>query len=79
MCPVTGGLCCSQYGWCGLTYDYCCVYRNKAGCQVGYGRCYGCSSTSIQSIFPEVFQSSDNNFCEKPRTSNEENINKKVA
>ncbi|KAG8633901.1 acidic endochitinase WIN6.2C-like [Manihot esculenta] len=26
VCP--GGLCCSQWGWCGSTIDYCCV-----GCQ----------------------------------------------
>ena len=26
LCP--GGLCCSQYGWCGTTADYCCT-----GCQ----------------------------------------------
>lgn len=29
-----GGLCCSQFGYCGSTPGYCCL---SAGCQVGYG------------------------------------------
>ncbi|EFJ04146.1 hypothetical protein SELMODRAFT_139127 [Selaginella moellendorffii] len=28
------GLCCSQFGYCGSTSEYC-----GAGCQRGYGRC----------------------------------------
>jgi len=28
------GYCCSQYGWCGKTKDYC-----GTGCQKGYGKC----------------------------------------
>jgi len=31
-CP--SGECCSQYGWCGTTSDYC-----GAGCQSGFGQC----------------------------------------
>ncbi|OAY24241.1 hypothetical protein MANES_18G145900v8 [Manihot esculenta] len=30
VCPV--GLCCSKYGWCGITTDYCCN-----GCQSSCG------------------------------------------
>jgi hypothetical protein len=33
----TGGECCSQYGYCGTTNDYCCI---SLGCQQGYGPCY---------------------------------------
>lgn len=28
------GACCSQYGWCGTTTDYC-----ATGCQAQYGTC----------------------------------------
>jgi hypothetical protein len=31
-CPGTN--CCSQYGWCGSTSEYC-----GAGCQKSYGKC----------------------------------------
>ncbi|KXS12965.1 hypothetical protein M427DRAFT_387679 [Gonapodya prolifera JEL478] len=30
------GQCCSQYGWCGTTNDYC-----SAGCQQSFGSCWG--------------------------------------
>jgi len=32
--PCPSGYCCSQYGYCGQTSEYC-----DAGCQVGYGKC----------------------------------------
>ena len=33
ICP--NDLCCSQYGWCGNTAEYCGV-----GCQLDYGNCW---------------------------------------
>ena len=42
VCTSTaGGPCCSQYGWCGSTPDYC-----GAGCQAAYGSCTGAPSAS---------------------------------
>ncbi|KAH9560611.1 hypothetical protein CY35_06G114700 [Sphagnum magellanicum] len=35
--PCAGGKCCSQYGWCGCTIDYC---GSGSGCQ---SHCSGCS------------------------------------
>jgi hypothetical protein len=32
----TFGRCCSEYGWCGNSDDYC---RPSWGCQPGYGTC----------------------------------------
>jgi hypothetical protein len=37
VCPSSQ--CCSQYGWCGTTAQYCDVPTSK--CQVGYGQCTG--------------------------------------
>jgi len=37
ICP--SGECCSQYGWCGTTSEYC-----DAGCQTAFGGCDGSSS-----------------------------------
>ncbi|CBX94177.1 hypothetical protein LEMA_P123290.1 [Plenodomus lingam JN3] len=39
------GDCCSQYGYCGLTAGHC-----GAGCQTGYGRCDGLSSSTVAGI-----------------------------
>jgi len=35
------GECCSQYGYCGTTSDYC---ENTLGCQTAYGTCYASTS-----------------------------------
>ncbi|RYN85302.1 hypothetical protein AA0120_g8901 [Alternaria tenuissima] len=40
------GSCCSQYGWCGSTKDYC-----ETGCQVGFG---SCKKAPISSTKPTV-------------------------
>ena len=40
-CP--SGQCCSKYGYCGTTSDYC-----AAGCQTGFGNCNGTKSTSVK-------------------------------
>ncbi|RPB11863.1 glycoside hydrolase/deacetylase [Morchella conica CCBAS932] len=43
-CPTDSYKCCSQYGWCGDTDEYC-----GTGCQSGYGTCSGGSTTPTTS------------------------------
>lgn len=54
ICGLNFGNCCSQYGSCGNTTDYC-----GAGCNPQYGVCASSSSTAIVStIAPPVYSSS---------------------
>lgn len=46
-------LCCSQFGYCGLGPDYCCVY-SYGGAQVGYGASYGCADEAIKKSVKEL-------------------------
>ncbi len=57
--PDNGGLkcpgtqCCSQYGWCGVSTDYC-----GANCQTGYGTCANSSSKSASAFSSKTTKNS---------------------
>nr|AAC16011.1 basic chitinase [Elaeagnus umbellata] len=56
VCP--GGQCCSQYGWCGTTDEYC-----KKGCQSKCGGASGIESVISSNIFNQMLKHRNDGAC----------------
>ncbi|KKF92177.1 Lectin-B [Ceratocystis platani] len=60
----TGSNCCSKWGWCGATSQYC-----GAGCQTGFGRCDSTDAQSPAKSFRAIKRDDTTNTPDAPKTT----------